>query len=100
MQVGVSEIGTAPHCPCEGGVGEILTMKVSTALIGERVVDGFLKQGPILQTHSGRGIQRLGGSGQQQQRQQQSKQRSEHQAGCREPHSAVTTARARRSPTR
>ena len=53
MKVGVPEIGPTPYGPSEGGVGEVLAVEVPTALIGEGVVDGFLKQGPILQTHTG-----------------------------------------------
>ena len=47
-QIRVTEVSTASNGAREGGVGKVLTMKVTTALVGERVIDGFLEQSPIL----------------------------------------------------
>ena len=101
MQVRFTEIRTAAHGPGKRRVGQVLTVEIAAVLVGEREVDGFLEQRPVLQTDPRGCVQAVGGwCEHHQQRQHQGEQQLSHQWGGRGLHSAVTTALANRSPSR
>ena len=52
MQVGPAEVRPAPNSTSEGAVGQIQVVEIGAALVGQRVVDGFLKERSILQSHA------------------------------------------------
>ena len=56
MQHGIPEIRTAGDRTGKGGVGEVLTVKVAVALVGQGVIHLVLKQSSVLEAHSFAGV--------------------------------------------